>query len=174
MQNKDNKEIILSIDPGYERCGLAIFENSKEPILITSECIRTDSKTDHAIRLQKIFESVSEKIKIYKPTIIAIETLFFSMNKKTAIKVSEARGVVLCAAAMAHLEVLELSPQAIKLSLTGSGNADKNSIQKMVSRILKKDISKMIDDEIDAIAIGLASIEELRVKKLMGKKVLRS
>lgn len=108
---------------------------------------------------------------MHAPEVLAVETLFFSLNKRTAIKVAEARGVILLAAEEAGLAVLEVSPQLVKLSATGRGNSDKQSVQKMVSTILKKDIATLLDDEIDAMAIGLAAAEELRVQKLFHKGI---
>ncbi len=94
---------------------------------------------------------------------MALETLFFSVNKKTAIKVAEARGVVLLLAAKKQLPVLEISPQAVKLSMTGVGNASKEQVQKMVGLSLKINIQDKIDDELDAIALGVTALQTLRL-----------
>ena len=135
-------EIVIAIDPGYDRCGVAIVENGKPPKLIESACIVTEKKDTHEKRLLKIFEELTFLIKKHKPKYLAVETLFFSVNKKTAIKVAEARGVLILLAGIYKLELIELSPQEVKLSMTGSGNADKKQLQKMVSMILKIDIKK--------------------------------
>jgi crossover junction endodeoxyribonuclease RuvC len=87
------------------------------------------------------------------------------VNKKTAIKVAEARGVIVLVAGMHVLPLVELSPQEVKLAMAGTGNADKKQVQKMVALTLKIDIADKIDDEIDAIALGFAAAEELRIKK---------
>ncbi len=163
MQN-NSPAIILAIDPGYDRCGLAIF--SAEKTLLHSACIVTNAKDRHADRLHHLRIELQKIIEAWKPNLLAIETLFFSLNKKTAIKVAEARGVILCTAAESGIEIIELSPQLIKLSTTGIGNSKKQGVQKMVAVMLKQDLSKKLDDEIDAMAIGLAALEELRVQKL--------
>ncbi len=79
------------------------------------------------------------------------------------MKVAEARGVALLLAGKHMLPVVELSPQEVKLSMTGIGNATKEQVQKMVALTLKIDTAKKIDDEIDAIALGVAAIQKLRV-----------
>ncbi len=163
MQN-NFPAIILAVDPGYDRCGLAVFSAEKE--LLHSACIVTNAKDRHADRLRYIRVELEKIMKEWKPDLLAIETLFFSLNKKTAIKVAEARGVILCTAAESGIEIIELSPQLIKLSTTGIGNSAKQGVQKMVATILKQDLSAKLDDEIDAMAIGLAALEELRVQQL--------
>jgi crossover junction endodeoxyribonuclease RuvC len=154
---------ILAIDPGYDRCGVAIVQAGRPSELIASLCIETNKKDTHERRLLQVYEEVSACIEQYKPTHIALETLFFSVNKKTAIKVAEARGVIVLVAGQHNLPLIELSPQEVKLAMAGVGNADKKQVQKMVELTLKIDISNKIDDEIDAIALGFAAAETLRV-----------
>lgn len=158
---------IIAIDPGYDRCGVAVVEVGKPSKLVDSLCITTDKKDSQEKRLLKVFEEISKIIKKHKPTFLAVETLFFSINKKTAIKVAEARGVVVLLAGMYNLELIEISPQEVKLSMTGSGNADKKQLQKMTALTLKIDIKDKLDDEVDAIALGFAGGEIVRLKKFI-------
>lgn len=88
---------------------------------------------------------------------MAIESLFFAGNQKTAIKVAEARGVALCAAAENNLRVMELTPLEVKMALTGYGRAEKEQVRKMIAAILKLEKPAKYDDEMDAIAIALAA-----------------
>ena len=154
---------IIAFDPGYERLGVAVLEkeNGKDTVLY-SECFKTSAKDEHSIRLGQIASRVLELIKKFSPQQMAIETLFFSKNTKTALKVAEARGVLLAICAMVNLIVNEYSPQAIKIAVTGSGNSDKTQVTKMVGLITRVDLSQKIDDEIDAIAIGLTCSASLR------------
>lgn len=156
---------IIAFDPGYERLGAAILdkENHKDKV-IYSECFKTSNKEEHSVRLGKIATKVEELIQQFSPTHMAIETLFFSKNTKTALKVAEARGVLLAICSKNNLIIQEFSPQAIKIAVTGAGNSDKTQVTKMVGLITGIDISKKIDDEIDAIATGLtcsASIKNI-------------
>lgn len=150
---------ILSIDPGYERLGIAILEkeNSKEN-LIYSECFKTKSSDKHNVRLGLIQNKITEIIKEFKPKQLAIETLFFSNNQKTALLVSESRGVIIATSTNLGLEVFEYSPQAIKIGVTGYGKSDKNAVIKMIDMIIqpKKEIEH--DDEYDAIACGITHL----------------
>ena len=147
---------VISIDPGYERMGVAIIEknNSKEELLY-SECFKTSSKIAHDERLKLIGQEIELLIKKFKPEVMAIETLFFKNNQKTGMKVSEARGVMLYVSAVNGLEVFEFSPMAIKIAVTGYGMSDKDQVIFMVKKLvnIKKEIK--YDDEYDAIAVGL-------------------
>ena len=155
--------IILAIDPGYDRVGVAVVKPGRPSELVLSQCIQTNKKDSHEKRLCQIYQKITECIQKYQPTHIALETLFFSVNKKTAIKVAESRGVIVLIAGQHDLPLIELSPQEVKLAMAGVGNADKKQVQKMVALTLKIDISQKIDDEIDAIALGFAASETLRV-----------
>lgn len=147
---------IIAIDPGYERMGVAILDkdNGKEN-LIFSECFRTSTKISHAERLKLIGQEIEGLIKKYKPEVMAIETLFFKNNQKTAMHVSEARGVMLYIASTLGLLVKEFSPMAIKIAVTGYGNSDKEQVIFMVQKLIKIGTKIKYDDEYDAIAVGL-------------------
>jgi crossover junction endodeoxyribonuclease RuvC len=152
MQNK----IILGIDPGYGRIGIAILEKSRKgEQLLHSECFETDSKLPHFNRLFLIGEKVKEIIEEYKPNQVAVETLLWSKNKKTALQVAEARGVILLEAARKKIILREFNPNQIKLAVTGYGKSDKKQIINMVEKLVKITGKKKLDDEYDAIAIAL-------------------
>jgi len=157
---------LLAIDPGYDRCGIAIIEGGPSPVVVYSTCIITNKKDAHELRLAFIYRELEQYLKTWAPEALAIETLFFSVNKKTAIKVAEARGMILLFTGMHRLPLVELSPQEVKLAMTGVGNATKEQVQKMVGLTLKIDMTKKIDDEIDAIALGIAAAQKLRVENL--------
>ncbi|OGI46094.1 hypothetical protein A2121_01950 [Candidatus Nomurabacteria bacterium GWB1_40_6] len=157
--------IILGIDPGYERLGVAVLEKNKgdqkEKVLF-SECFKTSAKLEFSERLNLIGEEIRKKIKEYKPEILSIETLFLNTNHKTVIRVAEARGVVVYEASRAGLEIFEASPPQIKIATTGYGKSDKAQIIKMVKMLVKMDNSKTSDDELDAIAIALTAFAHLK------------
>ena len=148
---------IISIDPGYERLGIAIIE--KEPkgkeVLVFSECFKTSSKLPHPKRLGLIKNRIEEIIAEFKPEKMAIETLFFTNNQKTVMQVSEARGAIIATAQSMGVDVSEFGPGEIKVAVTGYGKSDKSAIISMIPRLIK--VSKTIkhDDEFDAIAVGL-------------------
>ncbi len=109
-------------------------------------------------RLAQVSEAISAAINAYAPDALAIETLFFSINKKTALGVAEARGAILAAAGIAALPVIECSPQQVKLAVTGHGGADKAAVARMVPQLLLLPKKKRLDDELDAIAIGITAL----------------
>jgi crossover junction endodeoxyribonuclease RuvC len=149
---------ILAIDPGYDRLGIAVVEgNASKPTLIWSACI-IPSKGVASERLAHISRALHDAIATYAPDGIAIETLFFSINKKTAIGVAEARGVILAAAGLASLPVFEYSPQQIKVAVTGHGGADKTAMARMIPHLLDLPEKKRLDDELDAIGIGITAL----------------
>jgi crossover junction endodeoxyribonuclease RuvC len=149
--------IIISIDPGYERLGIAVIEKQpkQKEILLYSECFKTSAKLPHHERLTLIGNKIKEVIKKYKPEALATEKLFFSKNQKTALLVAEARGVILYSASSLGLEVFEYTPACIKIAVTGYGKSEKRQIIDMVKKLIVVPKEKNSDDEFDAIAIGL-------------------
>jgi len=145
--------IILSIDSGIERTGYAIFKNKN---YVTSALIHTSKEKSTEIRLEEIYSKLKEVFDKYKPEIIVLEQLFFFKNQKTFIRVAQAQGVVLLLAAQNKVKIEFLTPLQIKQIITGYGQADKKSVQKMIRLTTEIDISQ--DDEADAVACGLAYI----------------
>lgn len=149
---------VLAIDPGYDRLGIALVEgDASRPVLVWSDCI-TPKRGAGAERLSHISRTVEEAIREHAPDLLAIETLFFSVNKKTALGVAESRGAVLAAAGSAAVPVAEYSPQQIKLAVTGHGGADKAAVGRMIPRLLMLEKRNRVDDELDAIAIGITAL----------------
>lgn len=148
---------LLAIDPGVERVGIAVLEKvgGGKETLIYSDCFKTSSKLPHTERLVLIGEEIARIIKKWKPEALAIEKLYFETNTKTAMSVAEARGVVLYEAGLCELTIHEYTPLEIKVAVTGYGKSDKSAVAKMVPKLIVLGEKKMIDDEIDAIAVGL-------------------
>jgi crossover junction endodeoxyribonuclease RuvC len=155
MQNN----ICLAVDPGFGRLGVAVMEKAsgKEKILFSC-CIETDKKDSQADRLLAISKELKTIISKYSPTSLAIEKLFFNQNITTALKVAEARGVVLSESASAGLSIHEYSPQAIRIAVTGYGKASKSDVQRMTMRLLGMKTPPKHDDETDAIALGITHL----------------
>ena len=154
---------VIAIDPGYERMGVAIIEkeNGKEN-LVYSECFKTSAKIPHEERLKLIGQEIEKLIKEYEPEAMAIETLFFKNNQKTAMHVSEARGVMLYVASAKGLTLKEFSPMAIKIAVTGYRSSEKNQVTEMVKKLIKINTDIKYDDEYDAIAVGLTYFASTR------------
>lgn len=155
---------ILGIDPGTGILGFGVIEVVKgKTQLVDGGVIRTPVKEDDAVRLQTIYEELSDIIADAKPDVMAVEKLFFAQNVTTAMTVAQARGVVLLAGMQAGLKIAEYTPLQIKQALTGYGRADKKQIQEMVRVVLGlKDVPKP-DDCADAIACALTHAQTIRV-----------
>ncbi len=149
---------ILAIDPGYDRLGIAVVEGDpSRPTLLWSDCV-LPPKGAVEKRLACVSRAITSAIEEYSPTALGIETLFFSINKKTALGVAEARGAVLASVGIANIPVIECSPQQVKLAVTGHGGADKKAVAQMIPRLIKLPEKKRLDDELDAIAIGITAL----------------
>ena len=154
---------ILAIDPGFDRLGMAVLEgNPSRPVLLWSTCILPKKGAPEA-RLAEVWQAVEEALEKYAPEALGIETLFFGVNKKSALGVAEARGVVLAAAGKHQIPVIECSPQEVKLAVTGHGGADKGAVARMLPKLLTLPDKKRIDDECDAIAVGITALAKGKV-----------
>jgi len=156
---------ILGVDPGYERLGLAILDGDGRGggTLVWSGCTRTSPKAPHPERLAAIFDSVAATIAEHRPSLVVVEKLFFSVNAKTALLVAEARGAILAAAAKAGVAIDEPSPQEVKLAVSGYGASDKVSVEKMVRLLVPGLREDALDDEVDAVAVGLAGLARAKL-----------
>ncbi len=148
---------ILGIDPGYDRLGIAVIDKPRigKETLLYSDCFQTSSKEPIHDRLGKIGAEVARVLEEYKPDCLSIETLFLSNNQKTAMRVSEARGIIMYEAIRHSIPVHEYGPMQIKTAVTGDGTSDKERMTKMVHLLIKIPPKKTADDEYDAIAVAL-------------------
>lgn len=154
---------ILGIDPGTGILGFGVIDVEKgKPRLVDGGVIRTPVKEDDAIRLQTIYEELTDIIENTKPTIMSVEKLFFARNVTTAMTVAQARGVVLLCGQQAGMEIHEYTPMQIKLAVTGYGKADKKQMQEMVRVILGLETIPKPDDAADAIAAALTHAQSAR------------
>lgn len=153
---------ILGIDPGTATSGYGVIDvNDGIYSVICWGLIETSKEEESAKRLEKIFKELNKIIKDNKPDEIAIESLFFARNAKTAIRVGQAQGVMLLSAARSKLKILEYPPGLIKKTVAGFGRAEKPEIQKAVRKFLGKGIRSKIkkrthfDNAADALAVAI-------------------
>ena len=154
---------ILGIDPGTGICGFGVIElksTGKNTLsggvkMIDNGVISTPANTPLPDRLEDIYNSMHEIIKLNKPDVVSIEKLFFTKNITTGISVAEARGVVILVCKQHNLPIFEYTPNEIKKTMTGYGSADKKQMQEMVKLHLGlKDVPKP-DDAADALAAAI-------------------
>ena len=148
--------IILGIDPGTATTGFGLIEKNKSNLkLLKYGCVKTSANLSTAERLDKLHKELSLLIKKSKPDIVAVEDIFFFKNLKTAIKVSQARGVILLTIAKSKIPIAEYTPLQIKQAVACYGRAEKIQVQKMVKILLGlKEIPKP-DDAADALAVAI-------------------
>lgn len=148
--------IILGIDPGTTSIGYALLQtDSAYPQFLGAGLIDAGKDLPED-RLRKIHLEIKGIIKKWKPSCLALEKLFFAKNQKTALLVSEARGVIILTGSLAGLTLFEYSPPEVKQIVTGDGRADKAQVKKMLGLTLPAVKSiKARDDVFDAIGIAL-------------------
>ncbi|MCX6793954.1 MAG: crossover junction endodeoxyribonuclease RuvC [Candidatus Gottesmanbacteria bacterium] len=159
---------ILGIDPGIARVGWAVVEtHTPEPIAISFGCITTEKNEKPEDRLSRIHTAVALLCNKFRPDCMSVEDLFFATNAKTAIGVGQSRGVILLAAAEAHIPVVSYTPLAVKRAITGDGKADKKQVAAMIVRILKLKTAPKLDDTADALAIAMTHAYSYKMKQLL-------
>lgn len=158
---------ILAIDPGFGRCGVAVLEGSgSKADLYYSSCIETSAKEDFSTRLLVVANEIVLLIEKYRPETIAIEELYFTNNAKTAIHVAEIRGMLIYIAVSRKITIVEYNPLSIKVAITGYGRATKVQVMKMVEKLVVLPQKKMLDDEYDAIALGLTALAGVKYNQI--------
>jgi crossover junction endodeoxyribonuclease RuvC len=156
---------VLGLDPGSLRTGFGIVDcDGPAQVHVASGCIRA-AGTTLAQRLLSIHEGVAALVHEHRPDEIAIERVFIHRNPDSALKLGQARGVAICAAAQLGAPVFEYAPQAVKLALVGHGAAEKEQVAKMVRVILGITMELPLDAT-DALAIGLCHGQGRRLNHL--------
>lgn len=148
---------VLGVDPGTNITGYGVVEpaNGRPGHLLECGVIRTNPKDAMGKRLDTLFEGVTELIERHKPTVLALEGVFYAKNVKTTVTLGQARGVILLAAARAGLEVAEFPPATVKKTVVGVGAAAKAQVGFMVQRLLNLQEIPEPDDAADGVAIAL-------------------
>ena len=144
--------MILGIDPGLEYTGWGIVDDNK---LIKCGVIVTQKSRSSVDRLGKIYDELEKIIKKYNVLEIAIETLFFAKNAKSALKVAEAIGVIKICGKKNKLAVAEYTPLQVKQALVGYGRAQKEQVEIMVREALNLDDLISPSHASDAVAVAL-------------------
>jgi crossover junction endodeoxyribonuclease RuvC len=162
---------ILGLDPGTATVGYGLIEiEDGQPSLVTYGVLSTSPEDgDTSRRLQMIYEELNGLIEQYKPNLAAVEELFFGRNITTAVRVGQARGVLLLALANAGIPVAEYSPPKIKEAVSGYGKASKQQVQFMVQNILDLDEIPRPDDAADGLAVALTHFQYYRYESMVSE-----
>ena len=163
---------VLAFDPGFERLGVAVVEknNGKETV-VHSECVRTDASLTFSERLLALGTATEALIRKFKPDAMALEEIFFGKNAKTGVQIAEVRGMLTYLGMQKGLVVYGYTPLEVKIAVTGYGKSDKSAVAAMVEKLVELPRNpstdkrvKRLDDELDAIAIGLTCLASVRFR----------
>jgi crossover junction endodeoxyribonuclease RuvC len=146
---------ILGVDPGSRLTGFGIVEVGERGRLfyVASGCIRTPPE-DLAPRLKSIFDGIVEVIGTHNPGVMAIEKVFLARNADSALKLGQARGAAICAGLHHDLPLAEYTALQIKQAVVGTGRAQKNQVQHMVTALLQLSGAPQADAA-DALACAI-------------------
>ena len=166
---------VLGVDPGSRVCGFGVLEilNGKLIHIESGGITPSPSFSPLPSRLKSIYEGLIEVITRCSPDVMSIENVFFAKNAKSALKLGQARGVALLAAAVSGIPVHEYAPTEVKLALTGKGRASKLRVQEIISQILGIPEWKKADVS-DAVAIALCHIHLSQTIERLGRGVIKS
>jgi crossover junction endodeoxyribonuclease RuvC len=147
---------IISIDPGYDRVGIAILDVlGQKSEYVHSECFTTSKKETLSTRLTHLGERMFEVCKKYKPEEAALEKLFFANNRTTGVAVAQAVGVITYIVTTKNIPLYEYTPLEVKMAITSYGRAEKQDVHNLLEKLIELPKKKRIDDELDALAIGI-------------------
>lgn len=159
--------LILGIDPGSRITGYGVIRDTgKTCEYIASGCIRTGSG-ELSERLKAVYLGISQVIELYQPELVGIEQVFMAKNPDSALKLGQARGVAIVAAAQSGLPVSEYSATQVKSAVAGSGRAAKEQVLMMVMHLLKLTKKPQIDAS-DALAVALCHAHHRQTLTPMG------
>ena len=160
---------VLGIDPGLTRCGYgAVRRDGAVLRAVAAGVLRTPADAPLPERLGELQANVRALLAELEPDVVAVERLFFQSNVRTAMSVGQASGVVLAEASAAGCDVVMYTPNEVKLSVTGSGSADKAQVQRMVQALLKLPSPPKPADAADALALALTHHAGARLRQAVG------
>ncbi len=158
---------VLGVDPGLSRCGYGVVEQipgsgtrRTRTEAVALGVIRTDPEAPHAARLATQMHEMQALIAEFRPSVVAVERVFFQVNARTAIGVAQVAGLAMAAADAAGLEVAEYTPTQVKQAVAGWGGADKDQMQRMVGELLALPGPPEPADAADAAAVALCHLSQ--------------
>ena len=164
---------VFGIDCGTEITGFGVVESDdsgRQPRLVCKArgAIRLPKTKPLPERLAQVFRDLVSDMERWKPEMVAIEEVFYSVNAKSALKLGQVRGVALLAAALQGVPVAEYAPLKIKSSVVGYGLAKKEQVQFMVARLLQMNELPEPPDAADALAVAICHIHTAQTLLMQG------
>lgn len=164
-----NSPIVLGIDPGSRITGYGVItQRGSQLIHLASGSLSPPSQKHLSKRLDYFYEKLSQVIQNTRPQYMAVESIFYSKNIRSAISLAHARGIALLVGARAGLEVFEYSPMEVKSATVGYGKASKEQVAAMVVRLFG--FSKNLDlspDQSDALAVAICHLNTFSTHRHM-------
>ncbi len=155
---------VLGVDPGTHRTGVGILEaDGQRYRLIHCGTLRAKARDPIPVRLRTIFDALQEFIGKYRPSVMALETLFYAKDIQAVERIGEARACAMLAASKQGIEVIEYAPTEVKKSVTGNGRAAKEQVQFMIKRLLALKDDPAVDAA-DALAIAMCHLHHAKRK----------
>jgi crossover junction endodeoxyribonuclease RuvC len=157
---------VLGIDCGSRVTGYGVIDSDgADCVFVRCGAIRLKASDPISERLKSIYDGVVEIIGELRPEAAAFESLFYSTNVQSALKLGHVRGVSMFAAVNANLPVYEYSPLEVKSAVTGYGRAEKLQVQQMVRALLKLNAAPEPYDASDALAVAICHVHTNRFNK---------
>jgi crossover junction endodeoxyribonuclease RuvC len=161
---------VLGIDCGTEKTGYGVVESDgRSHRMISAGVIATSPREAMHLRLAKIAGRLRDLIAEYRPEAAAVEDVFYATNVRTALKLSQVRGVALLTIAEAGIELGEYSPLEVKTSVVGYGRAAKSQVQMMVRSLLRLDAPVESEDAADALAVAICHATRAAVERELAR-----
>jgi crossover junction endodeoxyribonuclease RuvC len=164
---------VFGIDPGSERTGYGCVEiEGSRHRLIGCGAVTAPRALSFSQRLFAIHRRLVELLDEYRPESVAIETIFYAANVRSALKLGHARGVAVLAAAEAGLAVAEYTPAEVKRAVVGHGRAEKPQVQHMVKLLLGLSAAPSPHDAADALAVAICHVHSQAPKRVLAREAL--
>jgi crossover junction endodeoxyribonuclease RuvC len=155
----NKKQIVIGVDPSLRATGYGVIQAGRPSArALAHGTIVCSAAWEHSRCLARIAQTLRQVVARYRPTVCAIEGLFYAQNLQTALIMGEARGAALAALAETGLEIFEIAPRKVKQAIVGYGAAQKSAVGKMVQRLLNL-TEPPAPDAADALAIALTHLQ---------------
>jgi crossover junction endodeoxyribonuclease RuvC len=150
---------VFGIDPGSERTGYGCVEtDGSRHHLVTCGAIVTSPRLGFPAQLLRIHQHLAALLAEHRPEAVAVESVFYAANVRSALKLGHARGVALLAAAEGGFAIAEYTPAEIKRAVVGYGRAEKHQVGEMVRLMLGLSEVPTPNDAADALAVAICHV----------------
>jgi crossover junction endodeoxyribonuclease RuvC len=148
--------IVLGIDPGLANTGYGVVaRRGGRLVALDGGVVHTAAAASAEQRLGELHEALSALLLEHAPAAVALETLYFGQNVRTAFAVGQARGVAMLCAGQHHVECFAYTPQQVKGAVCGNGRAPKDQVARMVAALLGLHETPFSDHASDALAVAI-------------------